>query len=926
MPVRGRSESVSNAQLAEKVTTAPISRTQSLPTARLRTAAGSVPTTQDDASTYRRKSWFRHLGQKLGFERDRHSQLGSPPRPSSPHISATPGSPPHSDVLHFKNPFDTNSQDFVVATSPESSTASLKERFKRLSKTSIEGRDRQASSDASAMMPDRLGGKRGSVTGGGVGNSAAQTCPVPELAPYLSKRVAFAPEVFAHDPPQIIPPLHPQPGNVEFTNDGKLVVTPSDKLRELGLMRYLDSNHTEVAQRATIQAAENASRLHQQLSGKTKGGFFSKVTGEHNQALHDAEDSEWDRELLDSTAKCQIPVDGIRSGYAAVDESGSDAPESDREAGERAKLDADMSPEKVYTRCCHLREIMPIKSMLRQLKGTKAPVTNLRIGNTKPTMIEILAFSDFLTVMPVMCVNLHNLVITAEMLRLILHGLERSTKLGQLSLKNTKLDELGWKYLCAFLLKRTSLSALGLECDFSRKVSVPEFDRQDMDWMLLNEALKAGCNSIDLLELAGTKIPTLQLELLLRDGFKHGRSLGMAQNSVNHEELIAIQDWVSAAGSRAAGVDLSHNDLSKEWPIVQDLLYNPKMSRLDLNATNLHRTSQVNPFAPDLISPCLKSLDLSNNPQMFPSDLPQLVDALPVFSQLARLSLNGCGITPEMMVMLCEALSHCHQLAYLSLKDNGSWTENSAAALCVAVRMSRSICTVEVDFTDWSEPHKARITKYCIENLEHSTSGAKITDLDERDMEEFKRDLHLLSSQLNGRNPDTTIDKSMVERVISLRGKVRERLGQLLEKKSSGTLSVRDRENLISLYYYDGSLDRLIKQCAVYSGLLKEEVLKDGNPADEQVSHVDAFKPSLSRRSSHSSLISLKKQEHEEGELHKINTFLAQNPDILDDKVPDLTGDMLRKALLEQSNSGSAETVISQLRQLHALDLEKILD
>ncbi|PRT53307.1 MAP-ous protein 1 [Wickerhamiella sorbophila] len=922
MPRQERAESITNGQLAENVTSAPISRTQSLPTARFRPNAATPARAVDDITGYRRKSWFRNLGHKLGFERDRHASPSSPPPPTlDPPGKPRPiekSSSVQEDFLKFKNPFDAANSDILVPASPESSTGSFKDRFRRLSKTSTEHRDRRASSSASACV-DKTFAKRGSITSM---SKSSTTCPVPELAPLMIKHVGFSAQVFSKDPPQIIPPLNPHQGNVEFLPDGKLVVTPSERFQELGLCRYLDSNHSEVAQKATIQAADNASRLHGQLTGKTRGGFFSKVTGE-NQTMHKAEESEWDRELLDATVKCPVPNNPRNSSYGAGEKLAS----SDEE--EEVKSDADeqdLSPEKIYTRCCHLREIMPIKSMLRQLKDARAPITSLRICNTKPTMIEILAFSDFVTIVPVISVNLQNLVITSEMLRIILCGLERSKKLGRINLSNTKLDELGWKYLCVFMLRTTSLTALSLEVDFSeKKSSIPEFNRRDMDWSLFDRVLKAR-PGVELMDLEGTKIPTKYLKLLLEDGFKNGRALSVSRNNLTHDDIAAIRAWAAAEGSRVEGLDLSHNDLSQEWDTVRDLLYNPQIARLELNGTKLNRPATGNPFATKLISQRLESLDLSDNPQMFPRDLPHLVESLPAFRHLTRLSLNRCGITHDVMVSLCEAISHCHKLSYLSLKDNGSWTETSAAALCVAVRMSRSLVTVEADFNDWSEPHRGKLTKYCIENLERSTSGAlngqiEETFTGEKDVDEFKRDINSLTLHLR-ENPKMNVDQKSIDRVVSLRTKVREQLAQLLEKKTYNTLTVSEREKLISLYYYDGSLDRLIKECAVYSGLVREE---DDKTGDDLVTPVDSLRPSLSRRSSVSSLLSLKKQEHEEGEFHKINTFLAQNPDILNEKDLDLTGETLRKALIEKS-SGHAETLLSQLQKLHALDLEKILD
>lgn len=41
----------------------------------------------------------------------------------------------------------------------------------------------------------------------------------------------------------------------------------------------------------------------------------------------------------------------------------------------------------IYTRCCHLREILPIPSTLRQVKDKTAPLQILKFLNPKPTLI-----------------------------------------------------------------------------------------------------------------------------------------------------------------------------------------------------------------------------------------------------------------------------------------------------------------------------------------------------------------------------------------------------------------------------------------------------------------------------------------------------------------------------------------------------------
>ena len=57
-----------------------------------------------------------------------------------------------------------------------------------------------------------------------------------------------------------------------------------------------------------------------------------------------------------------------------------------------------VSLETIYTRCCHLREILPIPATLRQLKNKTAPLEVLKMLNPKPTLIDVLSFSDFIAI------------------------------------------------------------------------------------------------------------------------------------------------------------------------------------------------------------------------------------------------------------------------------------------------------------------------------------------------------------------------------------------------------------------------------------------------------------------------------------------------------------------------------------------------
>ncbi|KAL6941733.1 hypothetical protein ACO0RG_002871 [Hanseniaspora osmophila] len=127
--------------------------------------------------------------------------------------------------------------------------------------------------------------------------------------------------------------------------------------------------------------------------------------------------------------------------------------------------DSLLTLDKVYTRCCHLREILPIPITLKQLKRKSSSPQNrlpvLKFLNPKPTLIDILSFTDFTSIVS----NLDSLVfdnvtLNNHMVKIILLSLPKT--LHKLSLKNVPLGKENWMILCKYVMTHPDLHTLDI--------------------------------------------------------------------------------------------------------------------------------------------------------------------------------------------------------------------------------------------------------------------------------------------------------------------------------------------------------------------------------------------------------------------------------------------------------------------------------
>lgn len=735
-------------------------------------------------------------------------------------------------------------------------------------------------------------------------SAAKPETPLGELKKYhkmVRKRVGFAASVFQNDPPQQIPPLKPHKGNVEITNSGELFVSQQTRPRDFTFAPYLEQQHAILARSAQNKAHDSATRLHTSL---TRHGFLNLFGGEEDEGppVH--------------TISRKLDIDGSMIMAKDNDEPGQDDSQTEEEPDK-----ADQSPDAIYTRCCHLREILPIKSMLKQLKDQIAPIPELHIVNVKPTMIEVLAFTDFLRVMPVVWVRMDGLELETEMIRILLASLSNSPQLSRLSFRNTKLDDVAWKYLCAFISSNKSLINLDVSCDPAHCRITP-FDRKDVDWNLLTDALEVR-GGIEAISLRGTHIPLKSWQDLVARGFAKGNYLDISKNGLDRNYLEKIVEWINSPNSSLTGLDIGGNDLHESYDLLRHILYNAKIRKLAVEDANLLFSADFTRlFNSEMaMQSSIRSLQMSGNAALFPDIMDTLIEMLPQFPSLARFELNRCSLDSGDVVKLCEAFVQCKSLAEIGLLDNKEINDTAAAALCVVAHTSNSVVQVNVDQSRWSEGFKASLAKYCLQNYSQAGTGQVKGDNESLEARDFSGNLVALREEILN-NTAVEPPVHVLEKIAELRKNYRGKIAELLEARRHAALSEQQYESLIRLFFYDQTLERLIKQYKSLRAGPRRESL--ATPMTETVTKLDTSRAPLSRNASSVSVSNLKQQEKEEGVFHKLNTYLiGQNE--APPAVADLSGDALREAL-ESTDTDKTEDIIKHLKNYTFSDLQREIE
>ncbi|SMN20629.1 similar to Saccharomyces cerevisiae YJL042W MHP1 Microtubule-associated protein involved in assembly and stabilization of microtubules [Maudiozyma saulgeensis] len=511
----------------------------------------------------------------------------------------------------------------------------------------------------------------------------------------------------------------------------------------------------------------------------------------------------------------------------------------------------------VYTRCCHLREILPIPATMKQLTpGSTDPIPLLQLRNPRPSMVEVWSFSDFISIAPILCLSLDGVHLTVEMLRIILGSLSRKKNFEKLSLRNTPLDEEGWKVLCYFVSHSESLVSLDLTMVSHIKVNVQKpsksslkstlhrmdynkDSRSEMNWNLLAGAL-AVKGGIEELILSGAKMSLKQFKNFIEIGAMKSSRLGLAYNQLSLEQCQILAKWI--VHSRVTGLDIGFNDLRGKIQPFSDAMFDKihamkhknLVKFISLNNTNLQveegATSETNEFLKLLSILCfsksMKFLDLSNNPKIFPACMHTLLDCLPSFVGLARLHLNYNDLTSTEIVTIAETLPLCTSLHHLSMVGT-PLDLASSKALAEAVKKSTSLITLDLDYVYMPEKIKDEISLYSMRNIQSELTNPNNSKDKNENIDKIAKSSNensqlqsirdefttLLTETFDESNKDeynATVEKFIVK-VSKGRRKIRRVVQDLFDLRIQGELNIEGKEALIRLCIIDASLEKSIR-------------------------------------------------------------------------------------------------------------------
>lgn len=899
----------------------------------------------------KKSSWINSFGSKLtqgvsvspaekeqtssSFTMDSCVNLLDPPRTSSP-------------KLNTESVFNEDKGECGTFESPLENR-SLMNRLRRLSSKSSSPKPCISNSTASlAQSFDSCSSIRLVLNK----HKKRKVSKIPELEGVLPKRVMFNKELLHHDPPQQIPSRHPKSGNIKVGPNGEITRQVS------GMGSMLPQNYSVVAVAASKTAYEAAVRIANTLktgsSYSRKSKFFSSYddNDEDDVEVHVCKNLKIEKPLDQSYEKKNL----LGEKQAVI--------EGEDEDDQQQKLQDDAKLEDIYTRCCHLREILPIPATMRQVKDKHSPLDILRLMNPRPTLIEVLSFTDFLSVVPVNFLILDNVCFSEEMFRAVFSSLLLSNSVLKLSLRNVFIDEKSWEMFCVFLSENTSMIKLDLSIQddsttttssgsadgkkSKRRVELkPDTNRSDLDWTLFSKALIAR-GGIEELIINGCMVPGEELdEIILKGCALRTKRLGLAMNDLHSEDFFALRQWVEDPKSFCEGLDLGGNDIFNYWVTVDQPLTAPHLELVSFNSSNLHNGPLAVGMMERLaISLNLKFLDLSANPGLFPGFTNEMSRILPTFSSLRRLHLEDNDLSSQTVIQLSETFSKCKTLVHVSLLGNRRIDNTACAAMTSAVDISNTLYRIEIDLDLISPTILRRMTHMCMVNMESLISGKiKNSEMEGLQGDELVSTASELAKAVgdileNDKDSDELtcqmVTESLIKRAITLKEWVKDTMEQLFQKRRTVSLSTEDKEGLIRLVFLDGNLEHVLNlyQARQYRDqhfdLKREEILMGitKNKSDNTIHSLSEQDHEVVRKTDKGlPLTSVygKKQEQEEGEIHKLATFIqahrTEEPSV--DSLPD--GGRLREAFLSAKGDRSVKSLIEEIEAKHGKELSKII-
>lgn len=640
--------------------------------------------------------------------------------------------------------------------------------------------------------------------------------PLLEISEPQLRRVTFALDKLDDDPQQQIPSRRPKKGNVLIPED---IVAPVPRLAQGisssdGRSVSGDSKYTEkelqlavdAQQRALLEAEKHAMEAH--LSAKKLAVQISqyKTSGKNTAPEED--------EVAENIDKIEIdkPLHVHENHFQETDEEQTESEEP--------------LLEMIYTRCCHLREILPIPATLKQLKNKTRPLQVLKLLNPKPTLIDVLSFSDFIAITPINTIIFDNVTMTTEMLKHLLASLVYNKHLEKLSLRNVAMDDQGWLYLCEFLHRNHTVKKLDISQQRVKQVTKQTSFRSAMNWNLFIKSLILR-NGIEELVMGGCKLTDETFEALLENALSISTCrLGMAATEINVRKCELVADWISRENSKCVGIDIAYNDLSQGQlkPFID--AFNTKTVNLiffSLNSTNLSDVDEVWELLKGLVKvKTLKFLDLSSLPQLFPGVISKLGKTLPMVTCLKRIHFDLNELTSESIEAISDLLPRINGLVHVSLLGNRNLDRRAIVAIYTAVKMS-AIFTLDLDYDLVPDEFSQRLALYLMRNMDRTIRPDINIISGETDQDDVMFDGSLLmeraekmliESDKNAGEADFKLQKiitnALIERTNAIRKDIHKIIDNLFERRNNGNLSFEGKENLLRFCLLDASLEKVV--------------------------------------------------------------------------------------------------------------------
>ncbi|CCH44236.1 GLC7-interacting protein 3 [Wickerhamomyces ciferrii] len=885
----------------------------------------TTPQTQPQAPTKPKKSIFSAFSKLKSSKSNVQSQPQSTPvqvqqisRPKSPEPISIPSTPKSMPTTPKSLPSSIDS------ISPNS--AFLLNSIHRSPKQSQQQQQQQSQNQERIILNK---------------NPNRSSLPISNLSNIKLRRVTFALDKLPDDPPQQIPSRRPKRGNVIVVEDliagpSKLNVGITNESQTLEHGKKYDEKELKLVMESQRRALEESDKHAQEAHFAAKRiahevKNFKLLKKNEKATIEDEIEEEIETDA--NNVEIDKPIHLHEHHY-----------EEDPKDHQLTNIPLEL----IYTRCCHLREILPIPATLKQLKNKHSPLSVLKMLNPKPTLIDVYSFSDFIAIVPIKTLILDNVTMNSEMLKILLSSLINSTTIEKISLKNVPLDIIAWKFLCKFLSRNKSLLKLDIS-QMKIKSELPiSQHRSQMDWSLFIDTLYYRGGLQELI-LNGCKIPHLEFMQLIDQGISlQTKRLGLVSMELNYEQIKKISNLITDPNSKIEGIDLGFNDLSidgKLKPLIKKLANceNSNLESLSFNSTMLDNVEDVALLIRSVSKlPNLRFLDLSNLKNIFPGIMPYLNKYLPRFPALQRLHLDSNELSSQSFGILSGIIPKCSHLIHLSIMNQSSISYAAAATIYSAIKSSKTIVNLDVDFDLIDDKISSRIAVCLMRNMQRTMHGDDDHHLDSHDDILFDGSLiaetasKLLEKfQTNEIENDEFskkfLKKKFLNKINESRLNINKTIDELLTKQEQKLLSLQEKEDLLRFYFLDNSLLKILEifqnlnddgstttsqptssisnsanistnqgsnnliNSAIVTGqdVQPHQMVTELNEGKETPIDVATGKPILLRSVSQTS-IQAKKQEEEEGEFHRWGFFVQQQRQLYPNDQPIQSSNLLR--------------------------------